>query len=143
MQRAELRSLARIDDDAAIHFLVGDFDPIAAEADLGPLVGRAVKAFGKRAVHVGGDEAAVLLGRRARRRGRRSGPESAAARSSRRCADFDHGIARIVAGLADRDLRDAKRAAAGRDRVEHLGQDQAVDDVAGDFDLFDDGNRAV
>ena len=33
-------------------------------------------------------------------------------------------------------LLDAKRAAAGRDRVEHLGQDQAVDDVAGDFDLF-------
>ena len=36
-------------------------------------------------------------------------------------------------------LRDAKRAAARRDHVEHLGQDQAVDDVADDLDLFDVG----
>ena len=31
---------------------------------------------------------------------------------------------------------DAKLAAAGRDRIEHLRQDEAVDDVAGDFDLL-------
>ena len=40
-------------------------------------------------------------------------------------------IAGIVAGLADRDLLDAKRAAAGRDQIEDLRQDQAVDDVPG------------
>ena len=56
-------------------------------------------------------------------------------------ADFDHGVARIVPRLADRDVGDAKLAAAGRDRIEHLGQDEAVDDVAGDLDFFDEWER--
>ena len=54
-------------------------------------------------------------------------------------ADFDHGGAGVVAGLADRDVLDPKLAAGGGDRVEHFRQDQAVDDVAADFDVFDDG----
>ena len=53
-------------------------------------------------------------------------------------ADFDHGIARIVPRLADRDLLDAKLPAAGRDRIQHLRQDQAVDDVPGNLDFLDD-----
>ena len=36
------------------------------------------------------------------------------------------------------DLLDAKRAAGRGDQVEHLGQDQAVDDVAADLDVFDE-----
>ena len=50
-QRATL-SVA-IDHDAAIHFLVGNSNPLAVEPDLGALVGRAVKPFGKRPRDVG------------------------------------------------------------------------------------------
>ncbi len=46
---------------------------------------------------------------------------------------FDQRKAGIGARLADRDLLDPKRPAAGRDQVEDLGQDQAVDDVAANF----------
>ena len=94
----------RIDDDAAVHFLVGDFDPVPGQADLGPLVGGAVKAFGKGAVHVGRAPAGNLAARSARRRGRRSAPEISPSSSARSALDFDQRIARIVAGLADRDL---------------------------------------
>src|SRR4051812_46460344 len=44
-----------------------------------------------------------------------------------------------MACLANGDARNAKLAAVGRDSVEDLGQNQAVDNMAGDFDLFDDG----
>ena len=40
--------------DAAVHFLVSDFDPFIVEADFGALVGGAIEAFGERAVHIGG-----------------------------------------------------------------------------------------
>ena len=124
------------DHNSAIHLLVGNFDPMAVQPDFGALVGRAVKAFGERAVHVGRDEPAILLGRRHRAVVGDLGQNSLH-QLRRGGADFDHRVARIVAGLADRDLGDAKLAAAGRDRVQHLGQDEAVDDMAGDFDLFD------
>ena len=52
--------LLRIDEDAAVHLLIFDLDPLAAEADLRAEVGRAVEALGKGAVHVGGDDGAVL-----------------------------------------------------------------------------------
>ena len=54
-------------------------------------------------------------------------------------AHLDQGIARIVPGLADRDLDDAKRPAAGHDRIQNLRQNQAVDNVAGDFHFLDEG----
>ena len=56
----------RFHHDAAIHLLVGDFDPVPVEPNFRALVRRAVKPFGKRAVHVGGDQPAVLLRRRHR-----------------------------------------------------------------------------
>jgi hypothetical protein len=132
------RRTCRIDHYSAIHFLVGDFDPMAVQPDFGSLVGRAVKTFGKRAVHVGVGEAAVLF------RGWDSSMigdlgEDMSHPLSVGGANFNDCIARVMSGLADRDVRDAELAAVGGDRVEHLGQNEAVDDMAGDFDLFDDG----
>ena len=43
----------RIDEDAAVHFLIFHLDPLAVEANLGAVVGRAVKALREGAVHVG------------------------------------------------------------------------------------------
>ena len=42
-----------IEEDAAVHLLVLDLDPFAVEPDLGAVVGGAVEALGKGAVHVG------------------------------------------------------------------------------------------
>ena len=50
---------------------------------------------------------------------------------------FDQGIAGIAAVVADRDLLDAEGAAGGGDEVENFGEQQAIDDMAADFDLFD------
>src|SRR5438067_1064816 len=49
-----------IDEDAAVHLLVLDFDPVAAEPDLCAIVGRAVEVFGKSAVHVGRHSDAIV-----------------------------------------------------------------------------------
>ena len=46
--------------DAAVHLLVVDVDPLAAEADLGALVGGAVEALGEGAGHVGRHDVRVL-----------------------------------------------------------------------------------
>ena len=54
------RVLLGIDDDAAVHFLIGNFNPLAADPHFGPLIGRAVERFGEGAVHVGIDEPAIL-----------------------------------------------------------------------------------
>ena len=83
--------------------------------------------------------AGSLASSSARRRGRRSGRGCRCIRSSLGGRTSTTRVAGIVPRLADRDVLDAKRAAAGRDRVEHLRQNEAVDDMAGDFDLFDDG----
>jgi hypothetical protein len=56
-----------------------------------------------------------------------------------RGANFDDRVAGIMASLADHDVRDAELAAVGGDCVEHLRQNEAIYDMAGDFDLFDDG----
>ena len=58
-QRAVVSS--DVDQDAAIHLLILDLDPVAAEADLRAVVGGAVEALGKGPVHVG------RLDRRSRR----------------------------------------------------------------------------
>ena len=51
MQRAA--SPSAIDEDAAVHLLIFHVDPFAVEADLRAVVGGAVEALGKGAVHVG------------------------------------------------------------------------------------------
>ncbi len=55
MQRA---ACLAIDDNAAIHFLLGNADPMPLEANFGALVGRAVEAFRKSAGEIGFDRRA-------------------------------------------------------------------------------------
>ena len=126
----------RVDDDAAVHFLQFDFAPLASQSDFGPLVRRTVEPFGKRSGDVGGDEATILQ-RRRHRAVVGDLRENFLQRLGGRCADLDERVARVVARLADGDLLDPKRAAAGRDQVENLRQNEAVDDVAVDFDVLD------
>ena len=53
-------------------------------------------------------------------------------------ADLDNGRAGIVPRLADGDVGDAKLAAARGYGIEDLGKDQAIDDMARNFDFFGD-----
>jgi hypothetical protein len=96
----------------------------------------AVEPLGKGAVHVGGREAAILLDRRHRPMVGDLG-EHPLQEFVRPGLHLDERVARVVPRLADRDVQDAERAAMGRDRVQHFGQDQAVDDVAGDLHFLD------
>lgn len=130
--------------DSAVHFLVGDFDPVAVETNFGTLVGGAVEALWERAVHVGGDQPAVLLvGWHRAVVGYLSQHVLHDGLAWR--ADLDRGIAWVVSRLADGDIENAKLPPAGHDRIEYFGQDQAVDNVAGDFHLLGEweGNRFV
>ena len=54
-------------------------------------------------------------------------------------ADLDAGVARIGLALAELDLLDGVGAAARQDLVEHLGQEQRIDDVALQLDFLDVG----
>ena len=54
-------------------------------------------------------------------------------------ADLDAGEAGVVLLLAELDVLDVVPAAARQDLVEHLGQQQRIDDVAGHLDVFDKG----
>ena len=98
---ASLRHVG-LDHHAAVHLLVGHLDPLASEANLGALVGRAVEALGKGAVHVGRHELAILL---------RGGDGAVVANLGQdlieqlrsRCADLDHGETRILPILPNRD----------------------------------------
>ena len=58
-RHAPRRAAGRIDGDAAVHLLIGDVDPVPAQADLGALVGRAVELLGERAGDVGRDDPRV------------------------------------------------------------------------------------
>ena len=127
----------RIDNDAAIHFLIGDRHPAAVQPNFGPLIGRAVKTFGKSAGDIGRFQPAIVL---RDRHGPMIGDLRDNGRQCRRRAglDFDQRIARIVPRLADRDPLDAKRPAAGRDQIENLRQNQAIDNVAAQLDFLDE-----
>ena len=59
-RHAPRRAAGRVDGDAAVHLLVGDVDPVAAEPDLGPLVGRAVEVLGEGPGDVGRHDPGVL-----------------------------------------------------------------------------------
>ena len=54
----------------------------------------------------------------------------------RRPEDIDAGVAGIVALLADLDLADRKGSAIGQDFIQHFGQDQRINDMPAQFDLF-------
>ena len=132
------QSLWLFDNNSAVHLLVGDFDPMPVQSNLGPLVSRTIKALGEGTVHVGRGEPAVLLGR---------GDRSMVGDLGQDVlhpffvwsTDFDHGVAGVVPRLANGDVRDPELAAIRGDGIENLGQNQAIDDMAADFDFFDDG----
>jgi hypothetical protein len=130
--------IARVNHNAAVHLLIVDRRPVAVQANLGSLIGRAVKPFGKRPVDVRLDQSGVasvdgngaVIGnlRDDRLQGAVAGG-----------ANLDAGKAGVGAVVPDDDVLDLELAARGRDAVEHLGQDQAVDDVAANLDVFDGG----
>jgi hypothetical protein len=127
----------RIDEDAAIHFLIGHRRPNAGETDFGALVRGAVEAFGKRARNVGWFEATIL-------RGGGHGAEISdfiehvAERRAIVGADFDERTAYVFVRLADGDFLDAKRGPVRRDAVEGFRQHQAIDDMSVNFDVFEE-----
>ena len=53
--------------------------------------------------------------------------------------DLEADVGRVVLPLADAKVLDLVDGPAGEDGVEHLGQQQRVDDVAGHLDVFDVG----
>ena len=57
-------------------------------------------------------------------------------------ADLDAREAGVVLPLAELELLDVVPAAARQDRVEHLRQQQRIDDVARHLDVFDKGGLA-
>ena len=130
----------RVDEDAAVHLLVLDLDPLAAETHLRAVVGRAVEVLGKRPVHVGGHDVAIV-------RGDRGGTvvvdlaEDLLQHFGGRRPHLDAGEAGIGLALADADVLEDVRPAVRQDLVQHLGQEQRIDDVALDLDLFDEPGR--
>ena len=127
--------LDRIDPHAAVHFLLLDADPISLEANLRVLIRRRIEAFGKSAVHIGGQQATVLLVERDGSVSADGGQQPLQVLG--RTADHAQlGVARIVAPLADADLADLELSAQCHDLVEDLGQDQTVDDVPDNLHVF-------
>src|SRR5437588_4240739 len=49
---------------------------------------------------------------------------------------IDAGVARVVPLATDPDLTNGESAAVGEDFIQHLWQDQRIDDMAAQFDLF-------
>lgn len=126
----------RVDDNAAVHLLQPDLDPAAANSDFSSLVGRAVEAVREGPGDVGSDETRVLAVRRSRAV---IGNVRQDLLQAFRCwsMDRDQGKACVALGLADSDLLNAERTTPGRDVIEHLRQEKAVDNVAGQFDPLD------
>ena len=129
-----------IDQDAAIHFLVGNLNPVTVEPNFGALVGGAVKAFGERPGNIGVFQPGVV-------ERSRHGPmignlaENFRQRLGRFGTHFQQRVAGIGPALTDRDSLNLKGPATGHDHVENLRQNQAVDDVPANFDFFDKRHR--
>ena len=124
-----------VDDDRAVHLLIGDLQPVAGNADFGPLVRRAIEIFGKSPGNVGRHEAAIAdVGRHRAVVGDLG--EDFLQDLFLVGANFQQGMAGVVPRLPDRDLLDFATAAPAGDGIEDFGQDEAVDDMAADFDLF-------
>ena len=112
----------RIDEDAAVHLLVFDVDPFAAEADLRAVVGGAVEAFGEGAVHVGRHGHGNRCGATGTAPWSWMASRISSSSSARVGPDLDAGVAGVGLPLADADVLDDVGAAAREDLVEHLGQ---------------------
>jgi hypothetical protein len=125
-----------VDDDAAVHFLVGDRQPMAVDANFGQLVRRAVESFGKCARDVGFDQPAILGRGRDRAMVGDLGQDLVQQRL-RGGLHLDQRRTWIVARLANRNMFDAERATATGNDIEYFGKDQAVDDMPTDLDILD------
>ena len=131
-----------IDRDPTVHFLQVDRHPGFGDADFRSLIRRTVKALGKRAVHVGRDQPTVFGVNRDRSMisDLCQNPFELFTRTSRH---LDAGIARIVTLLADVDLDNPKLSAASYHAVQNVRKQQAVNNVARDFDFFDNSVSRV
>ena len=135
------RAACTIDDDAAVHFLIVDLDPLSRRGGFRSAgwsccrnlreTRRRYRPSTSRQSCCDGWHRAVIGDLR----------QDLAQRFGRRRALRSTGKAGVVAALADRDVLDAENTARRGDDVENLGQDQAVDDVAADFDFFDKVER--
>ena len=131
-----------VDDDAAVHLLVLHVDPLAAEPDLGPLVGRAVEAFGEGPGDVGRHDPRVL-GVDGRGAVLDQVAEDRVELAGGGRPDGDPGVARVDPPRADPALADLERPPHLEDPVEDLRQQQRIDDVAADLDLFHGRGRLL
>ena len=139
---ATSRLASHVDRDAAVHLLQFHFDPMPIQADFRSLIGRTVKALGKSTGQVGPDQLAVLL---------RGGHGAVVADLGKNRGQLlggvglhlDQGKAGVVPRLADRDLLHPEVAPRRRDQIEHLGQDQTVDDMPGDLHILDNRIRSL
>jgi hypothetical protein len=126
-----------IDEDSAVHFLILDIDPIAADADLRAKIGAAIEAIRERAVDIGDrrDTIADMSGH---------GPvrvnlgQDAVQLCGRLGGNLNAGMTGVVLLFAKLKMLDMVSAAAAENGIEHLGQQQTVDNVPGHFDMFDD-----
>jgi hypothetical protein len=124
-----------LDHNSAVHFLIRNGPPSAIEPDFGPLIGRAVKSFGERSLDIGGLKARIIdccghcavVGNL-----REDLAQSIAAIGT----NFKQGITGVGSPLADGHVLDLECAPAGGDHIEDLGQDQAVDDVTANLNIF-------
>src|SRR5262249_33295243 len=100
-------------------------------------VGGAVETFGEAAIEIGPDDRAIAGGR-----GDRAMVvnvvEDFLEQAAVWRANFETGETRIVLALADPEILDDVRAAPRQDFIQHFGQQQRIDDVALQLDLFDE-----
>ena len=116
------------DDQGAVHLRVVDVDPVATDPHLGGQVGRRVEALGQDAVDVGRHGDRVGLGQPVGAVDLQLGDESGEGVLVGG-GDLETGPAGVDVGAADVDVDHAVVGAGVDDDVEHLGQDEGVDDV--------------
>ncbi len=139
-RQATGRAPLRIKENAAVHFHVLNIDPFPIDANLGAVAGRAVEAFRKGPVHIRFGERAILGGDRC-------GPvvmdrveDFLQDRLARR-PDLNAGETGVFPTLAHPDLFDLVSAAAREDFVEHLGQEQRINNVPLDLHFLNMAHR--
>jgi hypothetical protein len=127
----------RIDADGRVHFLSRDRNPFPGQPDFRVFVRRAIKAFREHPVRVHDLIVAILLVDR-NRAVPGDGGQHAVEFFARRRTDRQPRDARIDPAASDFEVLDAERPAQIHDLVEHLRQQEAVDDVARQFHFLDD-----
>ncbi len=130
----------RVEDNAAVLLLVLHVHPVAAEPDLRAQVRGGVEVLGKGPIQIGGNGDAIVGGG-----GRGTvvvdGGEDVAQDGGAGRVDLDAGPAGIAGPPADVDVLERVGAAACQNLVEHLGQQQRVDDVTFQVHFFNKAGR--